>query len=111
MDEVVGAGSTFNPRWSSADEDESQEPIIVLAPRPLGFLEAVDYGVAHLQGLPKPLKVYRVLLDALGVEESCAAPRGEDEVVVGEAALVGYHFPSLEVYTLNFRLVEFHPQG
>src|SRR5215207_5496451 len=111
MDEVVGTSGTFHPRWSSANEDEGEQPIVVIAPRPLGFFEAVDYGVADLQGLPQPLKVYRVLLDAFGIEESRAAPRGKDEVVVGKAALVRQHFPSLEVHTFDVRLIEIHPQG
>jgi hypothetical protein len=38
VDEVVGASGTFHPCWSSADEDEGEQPVVVIAPRPLGFL-------------------------------------------------------------------------
>src|SRR5215216_7434310 len=110
-DQVVRVGGRLHPRRSPPDEDEGQETIGGLGPEAFGLLEAVYDPVADLQGVAQALEVNRVLPGAGDVEESCAAPRRENQVVVGEGAVCRLDLPGLEVNLRGLGLEELRPEG
>src|SRR5215211_9189244 len=77
-DQIVGVGRSLYPRGTSADEDEGEQPTIVVASQSLGLLETVDYVVAHPEDVPQTLDVHGVLLGAGGTEVSGPAARRQD---------------------------------
>src|SRR3712207_3800819 len=107
-DQIMGIGRSLYSGRTSADEDEGEQPAIVGASQPLGFLETVDYVVAYQEGIPQALDVHGVLLGSVGTEEGSPTTRSQDKVVVGEGTLVRPHFAGLEVYPRDLLLKELH---
>jgi hypothetical protein len=107
-DKIVCVSRSLYPCGASADEDESEQPAIVVAPQSLGLLETVDYVVANPEGVPQTLDVHGVLLGSRSAEEGGPAARRQDEVVVGEVTLVRLYFAGLEVYPRDLFLHELH---
>src|ERR687893_2451347 len=110
-DQIVCVGRSLYPRGASADEDEGEQPAIVVASQALDLLETVDYVVAYPEGVPQTLDVHGVLLSSRSAEEGGPAARRQDEVVVGEDTLVRLYFAGLEVYPRDLFLKELYSQG